>query len=73
MPAWKRIRQFLEIAVPHEHINNIATDNHFDELIVVLPLFEPEIPRPSLLQVVATLTLQKSSMVLPSPHPRNHN
>lgn len=73
MPARKRIRDFLEIVMPHEHINNVATDNHLDELIVVVPLLEPEIPRPRLLQVVATFTLQECGMILPGPHPRDHN
>jgi hypothetical protein len=71
MSSRKSIRQFLEFVLSHKHINNISTDNHFDKLIIVLPLLKSEISRPRLLQVVATFTLQECGMLLPAPHPRD--
>ena len=73
MATRKRIRQFLEVVMPHEHVNYIATHNHFDELIVVLPLLKPDISRPGLLQVVTAFTLQECGMLFATPHPRNNN
>jgi hypothetical protein len=73
MSSRKSIRQFLEFVLSHKHINNISADNHFDKLIIVLPLLKSEISRPRLLQVVATFTLQECGMLLPAPHPRDIN